>query len=124
MNRRVLVIGPDLEFVFWVCRALDQSGCEAFPARSVEAAAETVSEFHVSPNLVILTAHLPDAANLIASLRQAQENLRVVRLAGLGEEDGMTVDGVHPRPADRTEKAKAELLKVVCHAWERQPISH
>ncbi len=114
MNRTVLIVGPDLGFVFWLGRALDEAGYEAFPARTVDAAAETVSDFHLNPGLVILTASMQGSDELIAELRRSQQHLRVLYLAeAANNATHFIADRVYPRPAEMTEKAKAELLEAV-----------
>ena len=112
MNRTVLVIGPDLGFVFWLCRALDRAGYDAFPARGVDAAAHTALDFHLSPGLVILTASIPGSNELIAELKQFQEDLRVLRLAAPAG-GNHSADKVYSRPAGMSEETKTELLKAV-----------
>ena len=113
MNRTVLILGRDLELVFWVGRTLDEAGYDAYPARSVEAAEEVVSEFHLSPALVILAGSLPGGAELITNIRKANEGLRVLAFSGSGNDRYPDVDRVYPCPESRTETEKAELLRVV-----------
>jgi hypothetical protein len=113
VNKTVLVIGPDLGFVFWLGQTLDRAGYEAFPARSAAAAAETVTEFHLHPGLVILTTWIEGANELIAELRRSQEHRRVLYLAGPTNHGNVVADKIYPRPAEMTERAKAELLEAV-----------
>ena len=122
VNRTVLVIGSDLGFVFWLGRALDQAGYEAFPARSVDAAAETVSDFHLSPALVILTASLPGSNELIQDLKRSQGPLRVLFLAETANGSHVIADNVYPRPSEMTEESKAELLKAVSAVLVDNPV--
>lgn len=121
MNRTVLVIGPDLGFVFWLCRALDQAGYDAFPARGAGAAAETVSDFHLSPGLVILTASMLGSYELIAHLKEL-EDVRVLRLAEPGNGNRVAADKVYPHPAEMTAEARSELLKAVSAVLVDNPI--
>ena len=124
VNRTVLVVGPDLGFVFWLGRALDQAGYEAFPARSAYAAAETVSDFHLRPSLVILAAPVPGSNELIAGLRQSQRHLCVLYLAESAN-DGthLIADKVYPRPTELTEEAKADLLKIISAVLVDNPVA-
>ena len=108
MKGIVLVIGPNLGFVFWLGRALDHAGYEAFPARTVDAAAETISDFHLIPELVILTASMPRSNELIADLKRLREDVRVLRLAEPGDGNNLPSS-----PTQMTEEGKAVLLKAV-----------
>jgi DNA-binding response OmpR family regulator len=123
VNRTVLLVGPDLGFVFWLGRALDQAGYEAFPARDLAAAAETVSEFHLTPGLLILTASIPGSKELIADLKRLHEQVRVLCLAEAVGGNHVAADGVYPRPAAMTEAAKAELLKVISAVLVDNPVA-
>jgi DNA-binding response OmpR family regulator len=111
----VLVIGPDLGFVFWLGRALDQAGYDAYPARSIEAAAETMTEFHLSPGLAILSGSLPGAPEFIEDLRRSHGELRVLKLARAGNSNNhnLLVDHVCPLPADMTEESKIALINLI-----------
>jgi hypothetical protein len=122
VTRTVLIIGADLAMVFWVGRTLDEAGYDAYPARSVEAAQETLSEFHLSPDLVIVAGTLEGVAALVAGLRQANEGLRVLALDS-GKGRHAEADGVHPSPNRGNEEARAELLQTVSAVFAGNAVS-
>ena len=122
MNRTVLILGRDLELVFWLGQTLDKAGYDAYPARSVEAAEEIVLEFHLFPDLVIIAGSLPGGAELITNIRKANEGLRVLAFSGSGNDRYAGVDRVYPFPKLRTESAKAELLRVVCAIFDGKAV--
>ena len=80
--KTALIVGADLGFGFWLGRGLDQARYEAFPAKTVSDAAALIAELRLEVDLLVLDPALPDAAELIESLRRSNERLRVVALIG------------------------------------------
>src|SRR5690348_2605615 len=80
--KTALIVGADLGFGFWLGRGLDQARYEAFPAKTISDAAALIAELRLEVDLLVLDPALPDAAELIESLRRSNERLRVVALIG------------------------------------------
>src|SRR5689334_16283675 len=113
VNPNVLLVDADLYFAFWFGRALDSAGYEVFPAKSVGDALKLVAEFDLAVSILIIDAALPGAAELAATLRETEEHLRIVRLAGPGETDANSCpwsDCICLKPSSRSNDSKAELL--------------
>ena len=107
----ILLIDNDLAFIFWLGQALDKSGCEAFPAKSVPDAIKLADELHLSIDLLIVNCSLLDSADLISSLRQRWGYVKIIGLAA--EEDTPISPEVEWRcckPEAIDKIAKAEFL--------------
>jgi DNA-binding response OmpR family regulator len=112
VNTAVLVLDQDLGFAFWLGRALDQEGFQAFPARSVSNAVELLSTLHLTVSLVIIKHSLPCAEHFIAKLRSSPPGVKVVMIAAPHERvlDVLGADLVWRQSEIRNESTKAELL--------------
>jgi DNA-binding response OmpR family regulator len=67
--KTALILDPDIGFGFWLARGLDQSDYQSFPAKSVADASALLDELRIEVDLLILNVALPDAAELIESVR-------------------------------------------------------
>jgi hypothetical protein len=110
----VLLIDDDLGALFWLGQALDRAGYEAFPAKSVPDALALLGEFRIIVTGVILNCSLPGAANLIATLRQLYQHLKVISLAS--DEYAPAMPGVNAiccKPAEISEQSRADWMQTV-----------
>ena len=115
VNTAVLLLDNDLGFAFWLGRALDQEGFQAFPARSISNAIELLSTLHLSVGLVIIDQSLPCAEHFIAMLRSHPYPVKVVMIAGPHEEvlKAQGADLMWRKAEIRSESARAELVHQV-----------
>ena len=122
----VLLIDSDLGFVFWLGRALDNAGYEAFPAKSISDALRLMAELHLSMSLVIVNHALPGAAEFIADLRNTQKLVKVMAL--IEDTDSAValpdVDCEVVRPYGVDEEAKAEFVRTVRRVLGPTDIAH
>lgn len=120
--KTALILDPDIGFGFWLARGLDRSNYQSFPAKSAADASALLDELRIEVDLLILNAALPDAAELIESLRRLNEELKVVALIG----DQPRLPGIAARvdlccrKPDRTE---AKRLAWIEHVEELLPAS-
>jgi CheY-like chemotaxis protein len=78
VNLSVLLVDSDLGFVLWLGRTLAEVGYEVLPAKSVPDALTLIAELQPTVALLILRDSLPGAADLIAILRYAWKDLKVI----------------------------------------------
>ena len=120
--KTALILDPDIGFGFWLARGLDRSNYQSFPAKSVADASALIGELRIEVDLLILNAVLPDAAELIESLRRSNDELRVVALIG----DEPRLPGIAARvdlccrKPERTEDKRLEWIE---HVEELLPAS-
>jgi DNA-binding response OmpR family regulator len=110
----ILLIDTDLGFLFWLGRMLDKGGYKAFPAKSVPDAVALLADLHLTVNLVILNWSLPGAEGLVAAMRQAWENLKVISLA-TDERAPVAAgaDAVCCKPVELYERSRTMWLQAV-----------
>jgi hypothetical protein len=77
--RTVLIVDPELGFVFWLGQALDRAGYQALPAKSCEDAAELLKQLNVEIDLLIVGHSLAGAGAFADALRHAQGHLSCLR---------------------------------------------
>jgi hypothetical protein len=115
VNTPVLVIDNDLGFAFWLTKALDCAGYEAFPAKSVQDASILLTEIPMKLGLLVLTGTPADAEPFIARVRRQHKDLRIICL--LEDEEADTppfrVDSHFPKPTGRTAQDLTEMLAVM-----------
>jgi len=111
----ILLIDCELAFVFWLGRALDKAGYEAFPARSIPDAVKLMAELHLSVGLVILNCSLPGAADFIAELRGTQKFVKIIALVEDANLCFMQpgIDCQVCRPKGNDEASKIELCRQI-----------
>ena len=120
--KTALILDPDIGFGFWLARGLEQSDYQSFPAKSVADAAALLDGLRIEVDVLILNVALPDAAELIESLRRLNDDLKVVALIG----DQPRLPGIAARvdlccrKPDRTE---AKRLEWIGHVEELLPVS-
>jgi len=116
VNTAVLLIDNDLSFAFWIGKALDQAGYQAFPARNEADAMVLLSEIPMNPGLLVLGEGLDGVEDLAVRWRAQNKNLRIVRLFGDNEEPASPMRGVDAefrKPAGRKEEELLELLLAI-----------
>jgi hypothetical protein len=111
----VLVIDSDLAFSFWLTKALDCSGYQAFPARNVQDTRILLMEIPMNLGVLILTGAPTDAGPFIAWVRCQHRDLRVICLLEDDEavEPPFPVDACFRKPIGRMEYDLAEILAVI-----------
>jgi hypothetical protein len=120
--KTALILDPDIGFGFWLARGLDQSDYQSFPAKSVADASALLHELRIEVDLLILNLALPDAAELIESLRRLNEELKVVALIG----DQPRLPGLAARVdlcCRKPARTEAERLEWIGHVEELLPAS-
>jgi DNA-binding NtrC family response regulator len=76
--KTILVVDNDLGFAFWLGQALDQTGDEAWPARSIPDAIQLISELRLAVDLVVVNASLPSVPLFFANLRESHPHVKIV----------------------------------------------
>jgi DNA-binding response OmpR family regulator len=120
----VLVIDNDLGFAFWLAKALDGVGYQAFPARNLRDAGILLSEIPMNLSLLVL-AHPPaDGDPFLARLRRQHRDVRILYLAPEDEAEitDFRFDSQFPKPAGRTSQDLSELLVAIEHLLESEPV--
>ena len=115
MNSAILLIDPDLGFLFWLGQLLDDNGYLAFPAKCVGEAISLIDQLDLTVTLLILNCALPGAEGFVASLRENHRHLRVISLLTDGQAPaivGVAVDAVCRKP-NRNWDSTAEWLRIV-----------
>ena len=119
--KTALILDPDIGFGFWLARGLDQSGYQSFPAKSAADASTLLEELRIQVDLLVVNL-IPDAAELIESLRSLNEELKVVAL--IGEQPRLpgiaTRVDLCCRKPDRTDAKRLEWIE---HVEELLPVS-
>jgi len=120
--KTALIVDADLGFGFWLGRGLDQAHYQAFPAKTVADAVALVGEVRVEVDLLVIDPALPDAAELIESLRRSNERLRVVALIG----DQPQLPALAARVdlcCRKPERSEAKRREWIEHVEELLPVS-
>ncbi len=101
--------------MFWLGRALDAAGYEAFPAKSVPDAFELITEFHINICLLILNCALDGAEGLVAGLRTADPNIKVMALIATDDCEPLPafIDAECRKPADMSEASRTALVYAI-----------
>ncbi|HEY1241747.1 MAG TPA: protein kinase [Bryobacteraceae bacterium] len=120
--KTALIVDADLGFGFWLGRGLDQAHYHAFPAKAVADAAALVGELRIEVDLLVLDPALPDAAELIESLRRSNERLKVVAL--IGDQPQLPVLGARVDLCCRKpERSDIRRREWIAHVEELLPVS-
>lgn len=91
--RTVLIVDPELGFVFWLGQALDRAGYQALPAKSCEDAAELLKQLNVEIDLLIVGHSLAGAGAFADALRHSQGHLKVISVIGDADEPSAAFPG-------------------------------
>jgi DNA-binding response OmpR family regulator len=67
--KTVLIVDEDLGFVFWLGRLLNETGYQAWPARSGAEASALLSEIGIELDLLVINPNSTDAAAFIEDQR-------------------------------------------------------
>jgi response regulator RpfG family c-di-GMP phosphodiesterase len=68
--KTVLIVDEDLGFVFWLGRLLNETGYQAWPARSGIEAEALLSEIDVHPDLLVINPNSEGAAAFVKDQRR------------------------------------------------------
>jgi hypothetical protein len=79
--KTVLIIDPDLGFVFWLGQMLLAAGYDALPAKGVPEATALLAELGVAVDLLIVNPALAGAPHFVEELRRSKGDLKVLVLA-------------------------------------------
>jgi hypothetical protein len=125
VNTPVLVIDSDLGFAFWLTKALDCAGYQAFPAKNLEDAATVLNEIPMNLGLLVLTGTPANADPFLARLRRQYRDLRVICLLEDDEtvRPSFPVDSHFPKPTGRTGYDLAEILTVIDRMFASEPVT-
>jgi len=121
----VLLIDEDLAFGFWLAKALDLAGYEAYPARNVPDAITLLSEMQMEPRVLILGGASAGADALVALCRVRHKDMRVIRLLEGSDAPGYwawNVDAECRKPARRTKEECAEMLLAIDQILASEPL--
>jgi DNA-binding response OmpR family regulator len=86
MTKNILIIDPDLGFVFWLGQLLDSARHHALPAKSVADAEALLDRFKVAVDLLIIGHSLANGEGFVENLRRSQTGLPVIFLCDQMEE--------------------------------------
>jgi hypothetical protein len=86
--KTILIIDPDLGFVFWLGQTLASGGCCALPAKGIDDAILLLGQLSRGVDLLVVNPGLSGASAFLDSLRTSQPNLKV--LAVLSSEEQRT----------------------------------
>jgi len=110
--KKVLIVDNDLSFAFWLGRALDQAGYDAFPARNVVNAIRLLKELKIVPDLMIITGACLGESSFLSELRQTQSGLTIIAVL----DDPGLERGTFPR-ADLVEYKPAQIEEGALREW-------
>jgi hypothetical protein len=113
--KTILLIDGDLGFAFWLGHALDQTGYETLPARSVPDAIKLLEEFNIAVDLVLINTSLPEAESFIAGLRRAQTPFKVIAISDTPQPfpPFPWADAIHHKSEAVDEATRSEWIQVV-----------
>jgi hypothetical protein len=89
----ILLVDPDLGFVFWLGHTLDSAGYNAIPAKDVDAALELLEEHKLAVDILVIDPLLPDAFAFIAHLRRFRPTAHVIAAVPPEWQEGAPVPG-------------------------------
>ena len=115
-RRTVLILDSELSFAFWLGQALDQSGYNAFPAKSCEDATELLNQLNVRIDLLVVSYGLAGARDFASALHDSQSQLKVLVAMGDGEEVSdifSAADAARKKPCPAVNESKIEWLRTI-----------
>lgn len=122
-QQTVLIVDDDLGFVFWLGRALDESGFAAFPARNIPDAEALLRELRLSPDLLIVNPALPGTTEFLEGLRLSEAGFKVIALSEDAEQPGASQLGAvatRPKPCRRDEVSELGWLDLIQSVLTRE----
>ena len=115
--KTVLIVDPDLGFVFWLGQVLGNTRWQAVPAKDFQTAMALLRELHLEKiDLLILNPSVQGAADFVQALRISQPNLKVAVALSENEQNPARIENADsvirkPRLADRA--AGALWLRII-----------
>ena len=116
----VLIVDDDLNFVFWLGNALDQTSYEALPAKNIPDAIELLNQVTFAIDLVIVNTALQGFADFVhcvsgipARVIAVAEPLRAPQIPISG------ADVIILKPLAADERWKSELLDLIRSMFAR-----
>jgi DNA-binding NtrC family response regulator len=113
--KSILIVDDDLDFLFWLGRALTRIGCVAVPARTISDAFVLLANVSVDVDVLMFNPAFPDAVRLIDVLRRYHPNTKVLAFVTKGS----TLEGADasmPKPCLRDHPTKLRWLRTL-EAW-------
>ena len=80
----VLIVDPDLGFVWWLGEILRNAGCEVVPALNCQQAITLTKELSLSLDLIFVDPTLAGVRSMIETLKAGQDRIKVVDVGSLG----------------------------------------
>jgi len=120
--RAVLIIDPDLGFVFWLGRLLAGAGCQALPAKGFSEASALLDELHMRIDLLVVSSLLTGSAEFAETLRRSHPNLKVLLVLDEKERSPgqfQNADAILRKPVQPDRIADALWLRIVEHVLIR-----
>jgi hypothetical protein len=111
VTKTVLVVGPDLGFVFWLGQTLDSADYQALPAKSVADAAAILSHWGGPLDVLVISSKLPEARLFVSNLRSVNAGLRVIAIAEQGSQFLPGADATCAR--GRGKEARIQWLETI-----------
>jgi DNA-binding NtrC family response regulator len=119
--KTVLIVDDDLGFAFWLGQALDRSGYETWPARSVTAARSLLAEVRLAVDLLVVNASAPRAHALATYLGRTNPNFKIIAVydeLSDGIKSFPKASAVHQKPQTIDTAAKLEWVRLVTDVLE------
>jgi DNA-binding response OmpR family regulator len=118
----ILIMDPDLGFVFWLGHLLEAAGYQSLPAKDVARARALINRFNVGINLVIIGHSLEDVGDFVETLRRTQKELQVIYLYGESEEPRSSPGGDVwvCKPSSPDQMSEAIWLEMVQDIFKRR----
>ena len=113
--KTVLIVDDDLGFAFWLGQALDRTGYETWPARSVSAAESLLSEVRLVVDLLVINASLPRARAFAAHVGRSRADFNVIAICeGSGDvQTFFEASAVHKKPEAINAATESEWVQIV-----------
>ena len=81
----VLIVDPDLGFVWWLGEILGNAGCAVVPALNCEHAISLMKELSLSLDVIFVDPTLTAVPSIIETLRAGQDRIKVVDVGSMTE---------------------------------------
>ena len=112
----ILLIDPDLGFIFWLGQALDAAGYSAIPAVNTGAARELIEEHRLLIEILVINPLIDDAAPFITWLKETRAGLKTIAAIPGDAENYLSVpdfDAVIHKPDSLSKMAVTQWLNII-----------